>query len=106
MSMRRFSVVEGDDAHGVIVGEGVEFAGAGGHGRAVVMPSDPSLGYPTFYAGVEHVTVERPDHRVVWIDAPDSAVETASVLPGRGTPDPLADLAAAPHREPGADVEP
>lgn len=100
MSMRRFSVVEGDDAHGVIVGEGVEFTGAGGHGRAIVMPSDPVLGYPTFYVGVEHVTVERPDHRIVWIDPVD---EGGWVDPARGQ---LGDLAAAPRRESGADVEP
>jgi hypothetical protein len=98
MSMRRFSVVEGDDAHGLIVGEGVVFDGTGGHGRAVVMPSDPELGYPTFYAGVEHIAVERPDHRVVFIDG-DS----------RGERTPAADqldldaLATAQHREQGAD---
>jgi len=106
MSMRRFSVVEGvpskPDGAGVIVGEGVEFTGDAGGGRAVVMPADLALGYPTFYASVEHVTMERPNCRVVFVDA-----EPAPVLMSlAGGTDQLAGLVGAPRREQGADVEP
>jgi hypothetical protein len=70
MSMRRFSVVEGDDRQGRIVGEGVAFTGGPTSPAVVLSEGAPT---PVTYSDVAHVGASHPHAQVVFIDPESSA---------------------------------